>query len=529
MGLDASDISTIHYNKPLGATYDPTPNAVESELAQLKVEDLACPTWGIGNAKTVWTTRTEDGSTSSWTEIYTTFGPPFRPVIVVPPKLLSYRPEWPATCGNYSYTQVSWMETFGVLDPPIPLTPQDALLIPATTPAVATTVDPAPPTTIADPASKPTMFAPSTEPQLMPTPPPAGGNTNNQGSSDPPQQQQDPGSGIGGVIASIFGIGSSDHASPDSPGSSSNRNGQGSAAPLIGSSVLALPSPPIDSSTTIVAGGHQIIVPKPSAAVVAGQTLTAGGRAVTSDGTVYSMAAGGNLVWDTAAPSLNGPAITTVPLPTLSPSGSSGSIVLNGHTFAVPAPSELVVDGTTLTPGGSIMATKAGIVYSVNGVGNVIVAAPVASTGGVDETKPSTMTFAGETLTYLAASGGFVVVDGKTLTPGAPAMTLGDGQVLNLGSDGMLEVGSSSTSLPIDVIPSTVTLGGEETSTLRPGADITAVASTTQVSEQQQGTETTGPVAAFSTGGAIGRNDACGVWQVLLAMVGLAVMGPVFA
>ena len=466
VGLDASDISTIHYDEPLGATYFPLPNQWESSVTQLKVEDLACPTFGVGNVTTVWSSQTIDGYSSTWSNTYTTFGPPYKPIIVVPPALLSYKSEWISTCGNYSYTPVSWIQTFGIIDPPQPLTPEAILSIPQTTPAAATTIDPQPPVTGADPGTKPTMFAPSTQPQLVPTPSPQGGGSGSNGdgkngggsngNGNPATGDENLGSvstpdngnpapaldpAVGGVIASMFGIGSPNYGNPSNPSGSSNQGSSGS-----------------------------------------------------NDGSVDDLSQG------SPSPGNSDPPAITSPLAFVA-NGEPEVIELGGQVFTVPAASEIIVDGSTLTPAGAA-ATLFGSVFSVNADGYVVVSATNDNAGSptTPQAGLSTITFAGQVLTVGPDD---VIVDGTTLFPHS-VITV-SGTVIYLGGDGVLDVGLSSTSLfpnsagaVATTTPEVITLDGE-TFTLEPSG-IIDVDGTTLIAGGQGATISGKPMSMESGG-----------------------------
>ncbi|MCJ1331159.1 hypothetical protein MMC10_007846 [Thelotrema lepadinum] len=530
VGLDASDISTIHYNEPLGATYFPLPNQWDSSVTQLNIQDLACPTFGLGNATTVFSTQTVDGYTDTWSDIYTTFGPPYKPIIIVPPVLLSYRSEWISTCGNYSYTPVSWIQTFGIVDPPQPLTPQAVLSVPQTTPAAATTVDPQPPVTGADPGTKPTMFSPSTQPQLAPTPSPQGGSGSNGGGGqngggsndkgNPAVGGQNPGSGsapnngnpapvldpgVGGIIASMFGIGSPTNRNPSNPLGSGSQGSQGD------------PGDP--------------------------------GSSGSDDGSFNDNSSGGSPPADSDPPG-SPPITSALAYPG---NGEPVEIDLGGHIFTIPAASEIILGpGTTLTAAGPA-ATLLGSVYSVNAAGYVIVSATGDDIGSptTPQESLSTITFAGQVLTVGPND---VIVDGTTLFP--HSIITVSGTVIYLGGDGMLDVGLSSTSLfpnsfatLATTTPEVVTLDGEiftlepsglvvvdgTTLTVGQGATISgkpisvesggAIVVGSQTATESAGTPPSKTGAATASSSTSGALKLGGGWTVLLTMVAVSIIG----
>lgn len=84
------------------------------------------PTWGVG-------IRTSDNG-----DVYYTIGPPFLPLIVPPPQLLSLDPEWRSYCTGF-LSNSPGLASFAVLDPPEILTPV-AALTPAEVPAEETPI-----------------------------------------------------------------------------------------------------------------------------------------------------------------------------------------------------------------------------------------------------------------------------------------------------------------------------------------------------------------------------------------------------
>ncbi|KAK4992338.1 hypothetical protein LTR66_006296 [Elasticomyces elasticus] len=205
--------------------------------------------------------------------------------------------------------------------------------------------------------------------------------------------------------------------------------------------------------------------------IVAGQTLAAGGSAITVSGTAYSLALGGSVVY------VNG---MSSALPTAGPR----SPITLGNVIATPtAVSEYVIAGQTLVPGSAI--TVSGSTYSlapsgtalvVNGKtsplptaqivtlgGSVYTVLPTVSSGlvlGTQTLRPgSQITIAGETLSLAPGGSGIVVVSGGvTTTDGLAAAILSGlaGMATGAGTEvttGAKVSGASGTSVPASTAP----------------------------------------------------------------------------
>ena len=140
--------------------------------APLDVNDLACPTWGLGLSTAT------DGS------IFTTVGPPWLPLIQPPTEMFSLNPTWAAMCTAID-NNFLFMTALDLFDPPFALTPAP-LLVPTTIPRPVFKPAPAP----ADPTSVPRQVNPFTEaakPASLPSDPAAPAETGNYGKNTPVQ------------------------------------------------------------------------------------------------------------------------------------------------------------------------------------------------------------------------------------------------------------------------------------------------------------------------------------------------------
>ena len=343
-------------------------------VAPLDVADLACPTWGLG-------TLSKNG------QIYTTVGPPFNPFIVAPAQLSSLAPEWLRCTSIYELT-------YGIYDPPYALTPEAVI-----SPSAGSSSRPAPAPASSTPDADPPMT-------IKPTPAstqiiPFASKTNDQPSVTPQPTLNEPSQlqPVNGPLDStVVSLTSPSSPSPNSIGASTSQNigaiiysAFGGSGPGSAVSTIAIPN---SGPTIFTVGGEDISVVDPSAIVVQGTTYTAGGNAATIFGDIISVAVptpsaplyplvvtiGGQTL--TVAPSALVLASTTI-LPGgagLTISGTpvslelSGVLLIGSNTIALnddPAPtsepevfsigtyiltvgpSDVIVDGTTLTAGGA--------------------------------------------------------------------------------------------------------------------------------------------------------------------------------
>ena len=261
----------------------------------------------------------------------------------------------------------------------------------------------------------------------------------------------------------------------------------------IGSSSTLLPNGPAVPTADVYTVGGQIITANPTGFAVGSTTLSPGGSAATISGTVISLGPSGALLIGSSStnilPTLSAVAGPVFTVGSLTFTKSSSNVLVDGKTLSAGSPaatvageqvslasdgklvvgslttnvptstnggdiftaggfvftegsSDLVVDGETVFPGGSPI-TVAGTQVSLGSNGKLIV-------GSLTTNLPTRIT-SGAIIT----AGGLVftegssdlVVDGKTVFPGGPPVTIA-GTPVTLGSDGKLVVGSTTTTLP---------------------------------------------------------------------------------
>ena len=214
-------------------------------------------------------------------------------------------------------------------------------------------------------------------------------------------------------------------------------------AVVFGPSTQAFVTPPMVISTSLpvlTIGALQITADSASNYVIGGQTIHAGGSAITMDGTVVSLAPSATaLVIGGSTEALTPSSVLATTEPPL--------ITLGSQILHANAASDYVIGGQTLTPGHAI--TVSGTVISLApGASDVVI-------GGSTEvltpqlvslsTGLPVLTIGSTTIT--ADAEGDYVVSGQTIRPGAHAITIG-GQLVSLAAnDSMLVIGTSTEML----------------------------------------------------------------------------------
>ncbi|KAG8530880.1 uncharacterized protein KY384_004237 [Bacidia gigantensis] len=227
---------------------------------------------------------------------------------------------------------------------------------------------------------------------------------------------------------------------------------------------------------TVIAG-HTVTPVGDGKAIIDGTTLTQGGPPQVISGTPVSLET--NNYINIKGQSYQLPTAAYSPIPT----------VINGQRV-VPLPTGLSIAGTTLLPGG-MPVTVSGKPISLDQTGNL-------HFGGSSFPLPPMISLGyGAIPTTIAAqaivplSNGDISVAGTTLTPGAPAITAEDGQIISLGS-ASLTIGTSTIPVSAPRTPfsnsaglTRTTINGEEVvpvsngvsvegTTLTPGGVMTA-------------------------------------------------------
>lgn len=479
---------------------DPTGDAVvpiAEGIAQLKIKDLMCPTWGLGM------------STSANGTVITTIGPPWLPLIIPPMEIFSLDSEWSSACTALYSDQIV-LDTFALFDPPIALTPAPLLL---PTPPTRPTPAPAP----AGPTSVPEQAKPTTEaakPASLPNDPAAPAKTGDPGknaltqspdiaspdpvgSADLPENSMpssknegDPSSDTSTDLPSdpptdppsnppsdpkapsIDGDPTSSSAPSSTPGGSQQSptnpkvpivpvpqpvkdpqtQAQGLGAIIYNAFGKGGPQP--DGSSTILlppqsvfAIGAQSFTANPTGFEVNDATVAPSGTAQTVDGTIITLDKSGVLAIGSSTVSLTNPSATPV-------------LAVVGQTFT-PNPSAFSVAGTIVSAGGPAV-TVGGTAISLDPSG-------VLAVGGstVSLTTPSSAPFAEVAFTVagqtFAPNPSAFSIAGTTISADGPAVTISE-TIISLCQHGALKIGSSTIHLPTttNIFPSKVyTVAGQ--------------------------------------------------------------------
>ncbi|GME27547.1 hypothetical protein GTA08_BOTSDO02055 [Neofusicoccum parvum] len=196
-----------------------------------------------------------------------------------------------------------------------------------------------------------------------------------------------------------------------------------------GSIILGTQTIPLTSPTQVTIAGQTYTLTPGQPLVISGTTIFPGGPAATISGTPISLAAGGLIIAGSS----------TLVLPTAAASApAQGALITLGgaaHTASEGANGAVVIDGTTLTPGGPA-ATISGTVVSAAADGLVVGGRTVAYSGPA-ATEALVTAADGAVLTATRLADGTVRVGGQVLSVGGPAVTV-DGVVLSLGPQGVV-------------------------------------------------------------------------------------------
>ena len=433
-------------------------------IKQLDINDLACPTWGLGKSTAVNET------------VVTTIGPPWLPLIVPPSELFTLDPIWASECTAIMTDQFT-LTRFALFDPPIALTP--AALLQPTSFADPTSAQPTVvserPTNSAEaakpgslPKDHPAVPAKTGDPaRQSPTPTPAVASADPAGSAsgpdspaDSPNNMKDPPSDPppDPKAPSVVEQPSADPKVPIIPASLTGETPQAQTQGLgaiiynafrnaenraDGSSPISLPPQSIFVINT------QTFRANPTGFTINNAAIIPGSTPYTVDGTIISLDHSGVLVIGSSTISLTNP----------SPTPSATKIFTMADQTFTPNPSGFSIDGTTISVDGPA-ATISGAVISFGQNGVLEIGSSTVSLLNPSDIHPNkAYTVAGQTFTPNPSA---FFIAGITISAGGPAVTL-DGTVVSLGHSGALGIDSSTISLPAQSsVPSKVyTVAGQ--------------------------------------------------------------------
>lgn len=207
----------------------------------------------------------------------------------------------------------------------------------------------------------------------------------------------------------------------------------------IGTSTYSLPTPLSNDSAIFpftIAG--QTFTPNPSAFSIAGTTILAGGSPVTLAGTIISLGQSGALVIGSSTVLLPTPTSTLLAIT---------PVTLAGQTFT-PNPSAFSIAGTTISAGGPAV-TIAGTVVSLRPSGTLIVGSSTISLLAPQTNSPTLLDIDGLSV---QAQSSFAIVDGMTISPGAPGIIVDEKNVSLEAGGATLDVGTGRFALPTESV-----------------------------------------------------------------------------
>ena len=181
--------------------------------------------------------------------------------------------------------------------------------------------------------------------------------------------------------------------------------------------------------------GALTITPNPTAIAIGSTTLSAGGPGMTVANTPLSLNPDGSLIIGSS----------TIALQTLHfPFPSPSVLTTDGATITLGPHSQVVIDGTTLVPGGQATTLSDGRAVSVGSAGLVIGTDTIALEAPLSAATVRTVD--GVTVTFEPHS--HVALHGTTLNIGGPGVTV-EGSVVSVGASGLV-IGSRTILLPSD-------------------------------------------------------------------------------
>lgn len=225
---------------------------------------------------------------------------------------------------------------------------------------------------------------------------------------------------------------------------------------VIGTSTESLSAYPITGRPQITVAGTAYTANAAGDYLIGSQTLHAGAPAITVSGTPISLVPSASvLVIGTKTQTLT---------PVFTPKPASPLVTIAGTTYTANAAGAYVIGTQTLNPGGPAI-TVFGTPISLEPVASVVVVG--TSTETLKPNPPPTaalplITIAGSR--YTANAAGDYIINGQTLIPGAPAITISGTPISLTPSASDLVIGTSTEILhpnPSAVILPSITIAGK--------------------------------------------------------------------
>lgn len=211
------------------------------------------------------------------------------------------------------------------------------------------------------------------------------------------------------------------------------------SAVVIAGSTVALSS---THAREITVGAQIFTANSASQYVAGGQTLVPGGAAITVSGTRLSLAPSATQIEIGSSTIVLGHNFTPSPPPPL--------LTLGSHTYTANSKSQYTIAGQTLIPGGPAVTVSGTRLSLAPSATQVVVGSSTIQLGPVFTPPP--LTFGSQTFTADSASD--YIIDGQTLIPGAPAITISNTRI-SLAPDASEAVigGSTETLLSGPTLP----------------------------------------------------------------------------
>lgn len=242
-----------------------------------------------------------------------------------------------------------------------------------------------------------------------------------------------------------------------------------SLAPLASAIVVDGRTTPLSpGQTPIITLGPQPVTASPmSRYVLGGQTLVPGAAAITLSGTPISVPTEGNAVI------IGG---STIAIPD-TPGPVLPDITLGNQVITANSASQFLLGDQTLVPGAPA----------------ITVAAPAGAIAAFGP-SPTALTVGGKVFTPNPTA---FAIDGTTISAGGLSMTV-NGTPVRLGPSGILDIGGSTISLPVnDVSPTAYTIGGQ---VFNPNPTVFSIGGTT-ISAGGPGATVNGTVVSLGPSG----------------------------
>ena len=438
-------------------------------------DPAACHTYGISNASTSsWLYDGDGDGTSSWFSTVTySFGPPYNPILLPPPQLTALDPEWQACTSWRTFGADAYAGYLGLIyDPPRALTRAPSMVDPSTTepdpaaqptqssPQPAGFISPAAPRLTDKPISlakpglsmglSPDPVKPDNKPTLTADPESRSSERVFPGGDPTAATDPNPPEDHSGLLTSDTGL-AGFILRPFQPIANKNGDTHGGGDPATKTHIISLESSELDPPILTI-DGSAYTANQASAYIVGSQTLSAGGPAIRVSGVLYSLASSTTTL----------PNIASI-LSALS-SSDEPILTIDGKSYTADSASQYVIGSQTLAPGGptitvnnipyalpafsaAIVSGGSTIFLDQNAVADATILSMLSAVGFDKNHQPQTYTVDG---IQMIGGPSTLAVGSATLAPGSPALTTSS-HTLSLANEGTLIVDGRTSILTAGV------------------------------------------------------------------------------